>query len=331
MSNIMNPLLLTYLIGVLISFAALFLFLKSCKDLYYEQDKDEMDLPFGSDDDKPRKVNKRNVLFTIIGAILWPLTLLIVIFGVIIQLIVEKRQTKKYEVKARQKALEAKKKEQQRMDAFNNSIPSDNPTDIDECVALWKQIVALTDAKQYAKLTECLSEINVAAGYTLNVSLCKTPQDDEDFNGIGSDSYLYVADKDGKQEWDIFKFITVTNSEKGAWQAFVLHELWHILPHYWHGIYNYRTFVFDKQDLQKVLDSVYKIPHTYDAIDGTKYDVRPQITTNGHNYFVSYCFWNNWEGLVREVVEITIIDGKVTETNNLSKKVEFQYDCGIVF
>ncbi len=326
----MNPLLLTYLIGVLISFAALFLFLKSCKDLYYEQDKDEMDLPFGSDDDKPRKVNKRNVLFTIIGAILWPLTLLIVIFGVIIQLIVEKRQTKKYEVKARQKALEAKKKEQQRMDAFNNSIPSDNPTDIDECVALWKQIVALTDAEQYAKLTECLNEINVADGYTLNVSLCKTPQDDEDFNGIGSDSYLYVADKDGKQEWDIFKFIKVTNSVKGAWQAFVLHELWHILPHYWHGLYNYRQFIFDKQDFQNV--------HSFGQgrfwimpIDASKYDVQLKITQNGNDYYVSYCYWNDWEGLVREVVEITIIDGKVTETNNLSKKVEFQYDCGIVF
>ena len=325
----MNPLLLTYIICASISIVFIFICVKSDKDLYYEQDKDEIDLPFGNDDGKPKKVNKRVILWSFVGAILWPLTLLIIIFGVIIQLIVEKRQTKKYEVEAHKKALEAKRKEQQRMDAFNNSIPSDNPTDIAECVELWKKIVALTDAEQYDKLTECLSEINVADGYTLNVSLCKTPQDGEYF--IGSDSYLYVADKEGKQEMDIFKFLKVTNSVKGAWQAFVLHELWHILPHYWHGIYNYRTFVFDKQDLQKVLDSVYKIPHTYDAIDGAKYDVRPQITTNGHNYFVSYCYWNNWEGLVREVVEITIIDGKVTETNNLSKKVEFQYDCGIVF
>ena len=324
----MNPLLLTYLIGVLISFAALFLFLKSCKDLYYEQDKDEMDLPFGSDDDKPRKVNKRNILFTIIGAILWPLTLLIIIFGVIIQLIVEKRQTKKYEVKARQKALEAKKKEQQRMDAFNKSIPSDNPTNIDECVALWKKIVALMDAEQYDKLTECLSEINVADDYTLNVGLCKTPQDGEYF--IGSDSYLYVADKEGEQERDIFKYLKVTNSSQGAWQAFVLHELWHILPHYWHGLYYYRHFILDTQDLQNFhsLESRRSINM---LIDASKYDFQLKITHNGNEYFVSYCYWNDWEGLVREVVGITIIGGKVTGINNMSKKVEYQYDCGIVF
>jgi hypothetical protein len=66
-------------------------------------------------------------------------------------------------------------------------------------------------------------------------------------------------------------------------------------------------------------------------IDASKYDVQLKITQNGNDYYVSYCYWNDWEGLVREVVEITIIDGKVTETNNLSKKVEFQYDCGIVF
>lgn len=316
----MNPLLLTYIIGASISIVVFFICVKSDKDLYYEQDKDEMDLPFGNDD-KPKKVNKRTILLTFICAILWPLTWV----GVIIQLIVEKRQTKKYEVEAHKKVVEAKKKG---MDAFNNSIPSDNPTDIAECVELWKKIVTLTDAEQYDNLTECLSEINVADGYTLNVSLCKTPQNGEYF--IGSDSYLYVADKDGKQEMDIFKFLKVTNSVKGAWQAFVLHELWHILPHYWHGLYNYRQFIFDKQDFQNV--------HSFGQgrfwimpIDASKYDVQLKITQNGNDYYVSYCYWNDWEGLVREVVEITIIDGKVTETNNLSKKVEFQYDCGIVF
>ena len=316
----MNTYLTIYGIGAIVSFGVLFVFLKQNESMYYEQDNAEMDLPFGDDNDKPKKVNKRNILFTIIGAVLWPLTLLIVIV-IGIHSIVKKR-------KAHKKEVEAKKKEQQRLNAFNKSIPSDNSTDITKCVELWRNIVALTEAEQYNKLTESLSEISVADGYTLNISLCKTPKNDEYF--IGDDSYLYVAGKDGKQEKDIFKYINVTNSYKGAWQAFVLHELWRFLPHFWHGGYNNRTFVFDKQDLQKVVDSVNKNPHTKNvSIDVAKFDVRPQITKNGNNYFVSYCYWNDWEGLVREVVGITIIDCKVTEIHNLSNVVGYQYDCGI--
>ena len=318
----MTTLILTYIIVALISFGVLFFNLKSRKDMYYEQDNAEIDLPFGGDNDKPKKVNKRNILFTIIGAVLWPLTLLIVIV-IGIHSIVKKR-------KAHQKEVEAKKKEQQRLNAFNKSIPSDNSTDITKCVELWRNIVALTEAEQYNKLTESLSEISVADGYTLNISLCKTPKNDEYF--IGDDSYLYVAGKDGKQEKDIFKYINVTNSYKGAWQAFVLHVLWRILPHYWHGCYNYRTFVFDTPDLQNEIE--YKKNSELDdniTIAPSMYDLTPRITKNSDTYYVSYCYWNDWEGLVREVIGIPINNGKVADVCVISKEVLFAYDCGILF
>ena len=59
-----------------------------------------------------------------------------------------------------------------------------------------------------------------------------------------------------------------------------------------------------------------------------EYDLLPKVEINNDKALVTCCYWNNWEGLVRETVEINF-------TNNQSFKVKteiiYRHECGIRF
>ena len=62
-----------------------------------------------------------------------------------------------------------------------------------------------------------------------------------------------------------------------------------------------------------------------------EFNIIPEVVKTGSKYYVTCCYWNNWTGLNREVVEITIENNKVKkiaviETYNLIK-----YHCGILY
>ena len=45
-----------------------------------------------------------------------------------------------------------------------------------------------------------------------------------------------------------------------------------------------------------------------------------------------YCtFWNEWKGLVREHIEITISNNRVSDYKNADALVLHHYNCGILF
>ena len=320
----MTTFLIIYGVVAVVALGVMFFFAIKNGSIY-DQNKDNFDLPFG-DDDNPKKINKMQILRICLVAIAWPIVLPILAIAGIVQAINNRRKQKELERKKRNDAEVAHK----RNELFANSTPLVSDNTLDGCVNLWRKIVALTEAEKYDQIFDNLNEITTEDRYSLKIGLCKQPQEGEYF--IGDDSYLYVEDKNGNKDRDIFTHLNTTETQLGVWQIFILHKLWHILPHFWHGGYNYRTFVFDKQDLQKVVEFVNEDEMSFDvSLDVSMYDVAPIITQNVNIYYVSYCYWNDWEGLVREVVEITINNGKVVDVHELNKNVLFEYDCGILF
>lgn len=48
-------------------------------------------------------------------------------------------------------------------------------------------------------------------------------------------------------------------------------------------------------------------------------------------YYITCCYWSDWGGLIKELIEIKIENNKVTSIFNVDKTLLFEYDCGIMF
>jgi hypothetical protein len=274
----------------------------------------------------------RYIFDTVKNAEWWmPLLLLLVtpLLPIFLLFILFDKKNEPWKSKVNVEQQKQKEREmQQRKKEYAQSVACLDKQIISDCVAVGYQIVDSVHKKQYDNLFDSLNEISLPDGFSLKVILCKVPQGNEYY--IGDSSSLYIATKDGNKEKDIFKYINVTDSYQGAWQVYLLHTLWHLLPVFWHGAYDSRTMIFDAQDLQERIDLVNKNPHFYHVtLDASKFQLLPEISKNGDKYFVSCCYWSDWKGLVREVVVITIKDNKAQNVQTICEQIEYQYDCGM--
>lgn len=155
----------------------------------------------------------------------------------------------------------------------------------------------------------------------LGIELCKR-------EGRGDTSKLFVKLPNGERDYKIFKHILIDSSEEGAWQIYLLHSLWHILPLWWHANYEHRTFILQRNDL-KELSTDSESPLDLSSEIDTK--LEPSIHKYQDYLYVSCCYWTNWGGLIREYIEITVKDNKVVNIVTFDTDVIYDYDCGILF
>lgn len=174
-----------------------------------------------------------------------------------------------------------------------------------------------------SKLMNELTEVSMEQGHRLELRL---PVE----TGSGDRTHILVVDSEGNESEEIDKYLKITPTEMGVWQFYLLKRLYTVLPLWWHGGYNRRKFILRESDIDNI------IPLKFHDLTELKNQnkLMPYVTVdpgdaNGHSFVVNCCYWNEWEGLVRETVSITIDNSKVKDFRNLSKEVKFQYDCGI--
>lgn len=145
---------------------------------------------------------------------------------------------------------------------------------------------------------------------------------------IGDRSRLYIS-KGNICDYSIWDHIVVEDSHMGAWQTYLLYSVWHTLPFFWHGLYDKRSYIYSENDIARIEFRKNEVPKA--AMGIREFNIIPEVVKTGSKYYVTCCYWNNWTGLNREVVEITIENNKVKkiaviETYNLIK-----YHCGILY
>ena len=150
--------------------------------------------------------------------------------------------------------------------------------------------------------------------------------------GSGDISRLCVSGRNGIEELDICKHLRVKQTKMAAWQLYLLNNISTVLPLYWHGGYIRRNFIFRALDIDGIFPLKF---HDLSELSRENAFV-PSVeiaeeNAHGCTMVVRCCYWNDWEGLVRESSGITIENGKLKNISHLSKKVEFQYNCGILF
>lgn len=226
-------------------------------------------------------------------------------------------------IKDKLNATRNRRKEQIKRTATQNYLSATEHNFNDGLACTAHTLLRIAENQQHSMPLSCLRNLTLQSGWNLDVEICKE-------SGLGDDSRLMATNGDVKDP-NIWEYIEVKESPIAAWEVYLLHSLWHVLPHFWHGGYNRRSYIFSKEDVYKISfmisedrDKLISIILNY--ID----DLTPEIAKYD-KYYISCCYWSDWKGLIKELVEITIENNKVKSILNVDKKTLFKYDCGIRF
>ncbi len=231
------------------------------------------------------------------------------------------------EIKRKRKEEELREKEEQdrREQALNRLEKSkqDQPGSIsNEYVDIAQALNQAVREKSYDSIQTIMDKIVTPEYSKLIVQEC-----DECGSDIGDISKLAIRFKSGQIEYDVFDRLRFEDSCSGAWQAYLLHQLWHSLPLFWHADYFRRDYLFSKDDFASV-----KHWADDDAFpDLSNMDLTPTVIKTGDFYSISACYWSEFEGLIREYVELRFDDGKLTEFVNFKEDTLYKYKCEIYF
>ena len=195
-------------------------------------------------------------------------------------------------------------------------------------VATFNKLHQTVKDKSYGDIIECLSKITLRRTYRMNVLECE-------WHEIGDKSKIYVIGWSNVPHLNYFRYANVEQSAEGAWQAYLLSTLWHILPLYWHANYDNRSLIFTKEDLliPKYLKFVtgHKLKQIYSEVSESNIDFSPYVIEDGNHYYVSCSYWNGWKGLCREFVTVTYKDDLVSVSEPFATEVLYEYGCGFLF
>ena len=236
------------------------------------------------------------------------------------------------EVAAEMEERERKKKElQERKDAVKReyllAVSTDgNGMDL-SMLHTARSLREVVDKKEYDSIPGILDKAVLPAGHSFGIKLCEM-----DSESLGDWSKPFVLMPDGKRSESIFEFFRFEDSSMGVWQAFLLHQMWHYLPLWWHANYDRRHYHYSQEDAP-VFDR--PLPYFQKKViiypDFSRFDLSPEVYHEGGDYYVSSCFWSSFGGLIREYAKLTFKEGMLDGFFVFDEKTLVEYDCGILF
>lgn len=197
--------------------------------------------------------------------------------------------------------------------------------------------VTKSSGKNKSEVFRSLSSIRLSSGYELGLRLAQ-------FGGSGDVSSFYIYDNAGNVDKDIIKYLHSDSSAMGAWQTYLLMTSSTVMPVYWHGGYNVRKFIYEKNDVHKIkalkgkdlsdlVEQKILLPDVQikkvSGISDTSSKMLQESVQFEADIFC--CYWNEWEGLVREHSKVLINDSKVENYSFIDKFVIYPYKCDILF
>lgn len=169
-----------------------------------------------------------------------------------------------------------------------------------------------------------LDALSLEDGYHMGLRIAEQ-------NGMGDESNFYVYSQNDEEDKDLLKYIHADETPMGAWQIYLLMTSPTLLPTFWHGGYIERTFILKGDELYDI-----KALNNYDLSGLVKQKMLyPEVVFEMNSDIITAqiycCYWNEWEGLVREHIQIQISNRKVVSYEEKGKFVIYKYHCGIYF
>ena len=165
-------------------------------------------------------------------------------------------------------------------------------------------------------LLEPLTEVKVEDGF----SLCG------EWNGIkGYGQSISLFTEPSETEIILFPHLVIPFTVMGVWQAFLLDVSWTLLPLIWHANYFRRSYLFDKESVDKILkEHKLYMPKLYADV------YIPSVKIWGDDAEVKVLYWSEFQGLIlqKKVIErsgksVRITDDKLSILKN--------YHCGVIY
>lgn len=148
--------------------------------------------------------------------------------------------------------------------------------------------------------------------------------------GMGDHTGFMLYWENEIDEEALFRYIRLEMSEQGVWQLYLLKTTPCVMPAYWHGEYMKRKFIFDKYDLYGIealndydLTDLIACPVVWPSVS-LEHLAKDSVVAH-----VFCCYWNDWKGLIREHVKMTLKNGRVEEYEIMEDLVIYKYHCGI--
>ena len=196
-----------------------------------------------------------------------------------------------------------------------------------EFVSKIDSIIQNNSQENIGSLFTVLDCLSLKQGYHLGLKLASEV-------GLGDESFFYTYQRDDPtdsfscrvpDDRILCKDIIVEPSAMGAWQAYLLYISPTILPTFWHGGYIRREYFFDRENYKGITTGWAR-----GKVD-IKLNQIPQPTVEMRGFASVTCpYWNDWEGLVQETVDVDICrEGTILRRSQ--KKVLYKYDCGICY
>ena len=181
------------------------------------------------------------------------------------------------------------------------------------------QIAQLVEGENYNDVLTLLDKIVVKDNYSMKI----VPYYDKDtFDMFADTSPIVIYNEQG--EWfstnfedDFWNYLQVENSQMGAWQAYLLSQMWHYLPLQWHANYSYRDYLYSQ--------SSKGYGYFRRNFVASWHTLAPKITQEGDKYLISACYWSEFEGLVREYYAVTFENG-IVQVQEIKQDVLYKYN-----
>jgi len=141
---------------------------------------------------------------------------------------------------------------------------------------------------------------------------------------------LEIVDIVGNASSNFCEHLYVESTEMAAWQLYLMERLYTVMPD---SDYYYctRKIILKPSDINRFMI----LPECRHLFASKRGLLLPSVkvffkTKQTCVMIVSCCYWNDWDGLVRERVIYTLRDGRVVD-RGVMKSVLYSFDCGILF
>ena len=195
-----------------------------------------------------------------------------------------------------------------------------------------KKLQKLAKEKDFDSLGNVLNKIQVPEGFKLAIHAISEQEE----CGLGAESYAMLVAPDGEEvldrEKEFWKLLKVEDSSEGAWQVYLLYNLWHYLPMFWHAFYEERHYVYSNDQLKKTLRFQQHFgDEVVPAFDVDQFDIHPVISKDGNIWHVGAHYWSDFGGLIYEELKISLSGKTHIYSRPACRKILHHYDCGICF
>lgn len=205
------------------------------------------------------------------------------------------------------------------MKNYELAINNNNVEITPELTALAESFLEKAAKLDYPSMFSCLEGVSLPDGKELCV---------KEIEGIYKwEATEVCVKKNGELDGKIFNHIKVSKGILGAWEAFLLYSVWHVLPLFDHALYSEYNFLISESSISKI--NFVKEEDQEKIIQSiTPFFKKPEIAQKDDHYYVTCRYWCPWEGLAEEIVEIVIDDNQmvtsIVDVNSRIKLLEYR-------